>query len=215
MAIEAPSRIATAVRHDYIPGNTMPIGIVEIPGYVTGTWKIDPAHSEVSFTVRHLAVSKVRGRFTEFEGSVVTAEDPRDSSVTATVDLASVHTGNAQRDAHLRTAEFLDVESHPTMTYRSTGLRVEDDGAFVLDGELTLRGTTLPVPLTLEPHGFGPDPFLEDPTAGSRFGLTATGAIDRTDFGITTNSPIPGGVLISERVELTLEIQAALEPRED
>src|SRR5690606_4722562 len=170
-----------AVRPDYDPGNTMPTGIVDIPGYTVGTWKIDPAHSEVSFTVRHMVISKVRGRFTSFEGAITTAEDPLASSVTASIDLASVDTANAHRDEHLRGPDFLDAAEYPVMTYRSTGLRSGGDGP-VLDGELTLRGITRTVPLALDLHGFGPDPFLEDPSAGARLGLTATGEIDRTEF---------------------------------
>ena len=111
----------------------MSLTAVEIPGYVTGTWTIDPVHSDVSFTVRHMMVSKVRGRFRSFAGHLVTAPDPLASSVTATIDLASIDTNNEQRDAHVRSADFLDVERHPTMTYRFTGIR-RDGPEFVVDG---------------------------------------------------------------------------------
>jgi len=185
--------------------------LVEIPGYVAGTWVVDPVHSEVGFTVRHLMISKVKGRFAVFESRIVTAADPLDSSVTATIDMASVDTGNAQRDDHLRNSDFFEVDEHPTAAYRSTGLRREGSG-FLLEGELTLKGVTRPVPLHLELHGFGPDPYLDDPFSGARLGLTATGELDRTDFGIDYNGPIPGGgVAIGEKVRLTLEIQAALQ----
>ena len=136
---------------------TMTAEALRIPGYAAGTWTIDPMHSEVGFTVRHLMVSKVRGRFTKFSGELVTAEDPLDSSVTAEIDLASIHTGADQRDAHLRSIDFFDVENHPVMTYRSKGLR-QDGENYVLDGELTLKGITRSVPLTVELNGFGPDP---------------------------------------------------------
>src|SRR5580700_734308 len=106
---------------------------VEIPGYVAGTWSIDPVHSEVSFVVRHMMVSKVRGRFDKFEGTIVTAEDPLLSSVNATVDLSSINTGQEQRDAHIRSADFFEVESHPTLTFHSTGVRPDGDN-FLLDG---------------------------------------------------------------------------------
>ncbi len=119
----------------------------EIPGYISGTWAIDPVHSEVSFTVRHLMVSKVRGRFTRFAGTFVTGEDPLESSVEATVELASIDTDNADRDAHIRSADFFDVERYPTLTYRSTGIRRDGDG-FIVDGELSLHGVTRSVPLT-------------------------------------------------------------------
>ena len=101
---------------------------VEIPGYVAGTWTIDPVHSEVSFVVRHMMVSKVRGRFDKFEGTITTAEDPLQSRVDATVDLSSVNTGAPDRDNHIRSADFFEVESHPTMTFHSTGVRPEGDG---------------------------------------------------------------------------------------
>ncbi|MUN38918.1 YceI family protein [Actinomadura litoris] len=186
--------------------------LVEIPGYVAGTWTIDPVHSSVGFAIRHLMVSKVRGRFAEFEGTIVTGEDVLDSSVTATIDLASVDTGNAQRDEHVKAADFLEVEKYPSMTYRSTGLRREGDG-FVLDGELTLRGVTRQVPLRLEVGGFGPDPFLQDdPFRGARAGFTATGEINRLDFGVGDDGTIPGGGLaLGEKVQLVLEIEASLQ----
>ncbi|WP_067461253.1 YceI family protein [Actinomadura macra] len=186
--------------------------LVEIPGYVAGTWTIDPAHSGVGFTIRHLMVSKVRGRFGTFEGTIVTGQNVLDSSVTATIDLTSVDTGNAQRDEHVRTADFLDVEKYPSMTYRSTGLRAERDG-FVLDGELSLRGVTKQVPLRLEVGGFGPDPFRQDdPFKGARAGFTATGEISRLEFGVGDGSTVPGGGLaLGEKVQIVLEIQAALQ----
>src|SRR6516225_8206640 len=139
-------------------GGSMTTAAVEIPGYVTGTWTIDPVHSEVSFVVRHMMVSKVRGRFDTFEGTIVTAEDPLASSVTASVDLSSINTGQEQRDAHIRSADFFEVENHPTMTFVSTGVR-EVDGALLLEGDLTLKGVTRPVTFTLEVSGFGPDAY--------------------------------------------------------
>ncbi|GAA0561433.1 YceI family protein [Actinomadura livida] len=186
--------------------------LVEIPGYVAGTWTIDPAHSNVGFTVRHLMVSKVRGRFGTFEGTIVTGEDPLESAVNATIDLASIDTGIAQRDAHVRSADYLDVEKYPAMTYRSTGIRPDGDD-FVLDGELTLRGQTKQVPLKLEIGGFSPDPFLEDPFKGARVGFTATGEISRLEFGVGDAAKIPGGsgLGLGEKVQITLEIQAALQ----
>ncbi|QXJ20938.1 YceI family protein [Actinomadura graeca] len=186
--------------------------LVEIPGYVSGTWTIDPAHSNVGFTIRHLMVSKVRGRFGAFEGTIVTGEDVLGSSVTATVDLTSVDTGNAQRDEHVRSADYLDVEKYPSMSYRSTGLRAARDG-FVLDGELSLRGVTKQVPLRLEVGGFGPDPFRQDdPFKGARAGFTASGEISRLEFGVGDGSTVPGGALaLGEKVQIVLEIQAALQ----
>ncbi|MFA1544363.1 YceI family protein [Actinomadura monticuli] len=187
--------------------------LVEIPGYVAGTWTIDPVHSGVGFTIRHLMVSKVRGRFGTFEGTIVTGDDPLGSSVTATIDLSSIDTGNAQRDEHVRSADFLDVAKYPAMTYRSTGVRPDGDD-FVLDGELTLRGLTRPVPLKLEIGGFGPDPFLQDdPFKGARAGFTATGEIDRLEFGVGDAAKVPGGngLGLGQKVQLVLEIEAVLQ----
>jgi polyisoprenoid-binding protein YceI len=176
-----------------------------IPGYIAGTWTIDPVHSEVGFSVRHMMVSKVRGRFTSFSGEIVTGADPLDSSVTAEIALDSIVTGQEQRDAHIRSADFFDVENHPTMTYHSTGVRAHGDG-YVVDGELTLRGVTKDVPLALELNGFGPDPY-----GGTRAGFTATAEISRSDFGVSYNAAIEGGgVVVSDKVTIQLEIEAVL-----
>jgi len=176
-----------------------------IPGYVVGTWSIDPVHSEVGFTVRHMMVSKVRGKFTSFSGEIVTAENPLESSVTATIDLASIDTGNADRDAHVRSADFFNTEEHQSMTFRSTGIRADGDD-YLLDGELVLKGITKPITLHLEPGGFGPDPY-----GGTRSGFTATGEIKRSDFGIDFNAVLEtGGVVVGDKVLITLEIEAVL-----
>ena len=178
-----------------------------IPGYVAGSWTIDPLHSEVGFSVRHMMVSKVRGKFTKFSGELVTAENPLASSVTAEIDLSSIETGAEQRDAHLRSTDFFDTDNHPVMTYRSTGVRAERDG-YVLDGELTLRGVTRQVPLHLEVNGFGPDPY-----GGTRAGFTATAEINRQDFGVSYNAALEtGGVVVSDKVNIQLEIEAVLQP---
>ncbi|HLI38771.1 MAG TPA: YceI family protein [Streptosporangiaceae bacterium] len=187
----------------------MSITAADIPGYRAGTWTIDPVHSEVSFTVRHMMVSKVRGRFDKFEGTIVTAPDPLQSSVTATIDLSSVNTGSEDRDNHIRSADFLHVEQHPIMTFQSTGVRQDGDG-FLLDGDLSLRGVTRPVTLKLEVNGFGPDAY-----GGTRAGFSATGEINRNDFGVSYNGPIPGGgVAVSEKVTINLEIEGVLEKSE-
>jgi polyisoprenoid-binding protein YceI len=177
----------------------------QIPGYVAGTWDIDASHSDVSFTVRHMMVSKVKGNFARFSGELVTADNVLDSSVTADIELDSIDTRNEQRDGHIRSADFFDVENFPTMTYRSTGIR-QDGGDFIVDGDLTLRGVTKNVPLRLEINGFGPDAY-----GGTRAGFTATTEINRTDFGVNWNGAIEaGGVVVSEKVTITLEIQAVL-----
>jgi polyisoprenoid-binding protein YceI len=191
----------------------MTIEAVEIPGYIAGTWKIDPAHSYVGFVIKHLMVANVRGHFTAFEGEIVTAAgDPLRSGVAVTIDLKSIDTSNKQRDDHIRSADFFEVDVHQTMTYRSTGIRRAGDG-YVLDGELTLKGVTRPVSLELEVNGFGPDPFAPDPDTGARAGFTATGEINRTDFGVGFNGPIPGGGMgLGEKIKIVLEIEAALRP---
>jgi len=177
-----------------------------IPGYLTGTWSIDPVHSEVGFSVRHMMVSKVRGKFNVFSGDIVTGESPFDSSVTATIDLSSIDTGNPDRDAHIRSADFFDVDTHKTMTYRSTGVRLDDDG-YVLDGELTLKGVTRPISLRLELGGVGQDPY-----GGTRVGFTATGEIKRSDFGVDFNAVLEtGGVVVADKVAIALEIEAVLD----
>jgi polyisoprenoid-binding protein YceI len=174
-----------------------------VPGYEAATWTIDPVHSEVGFSVRHMMVSKVRGRFNTFSGELVTAEDPTKSSVTAEIDLKSINTGNEQRDGHIQSADFFEVETYPTMTYKSTGIRVED-GEYILDGDLTLKGVTRNVPLRLELNGFGPDPF-----GGTRAGFTATGEINRRDFNVNFSAPMQnGGAVVADKIHLHLEIEA-------
>jgi polyisoprenoid-binding protein YceI len=180
---------------------------VTIPGYVAGTWSIDPVHTEVGFAVRHMMVSKVRGRFRTFSGQIVTGENPLDSSVTAEIELSSIDTGNEQRDAHIRSADFFEVENYPTMTYRSTGVRQHRDG-YIVDGKLTLKGVTKDVPLTLELNGFGPDPY-----GGTRAGFSATAEINRRDFGVNFAAVMEtGGAVVSDKITIHLEIEAVLQP---
>jgi polyisoprenoid-binding protein YceI len=178
---------------------------VQIPGYVVGTWDIDPTHSTVGFSVRHMMVSKVRGYFRDFSGEIVTAENPTDSSVTASIDLASIDTRQEQRDAHIRSADFFDVANHPTMTFRSTAVRT--DGAdWQVEGELTLKGNTRPVVLDLELNGFGPDAY-----GGVRAGFSARTEINRNDFGVDIKMPMDGGgVVVGDKVTVELEIEAVL-----
>jgi polyisoprenoid-binding protein YceI len=177
----------------------------QIPGYVAGTWDIDPVHSDVSFTVRHMMVSKVRGRLGAISGQIVTAPQFTDSTVTASVDASSVDTGNAQRDGHIRTADFFEVETHPTWEFRSTAIRA-DGGDYVLDGELTIKGVTKPVSFDLEVNGFGPDAY-----GGTRAGFSAKTTINRSDFGVDISMPLDGGgVVVSEKVQVALEIEGVL-----
>lgn len=184
---------------------------VQVPGYVAGKWNVDTVHSHVGFTVRHMMVSKVRGHFNIFDADVTTAEDPLQSSFTARVDLRSIDTGNEQRDNHVRSADFFEVETHPEMTYRSTGIKAAPDGeGFIVDGDLTIRGVTRQVPLKLEVEGFGADPY-----GNTRSGFSLTGEINRNDFGVSYNGPVPGGgVAVSEKVQISVDIEAVLQKDE-
>jgi polyisoprenoid-binding protein YceI len=177
-----------------------------IPGYTVGTWVADPIHSEIGFSVRHMMVSNVRGRFGEFEATITTAPNPLDSTATATIQLGSVATGNDKRDEDLRSGGFLNVEKYPTMTFSSTGVRADGD-TFLLDGDLTIHDVTKAVTLRVEPNGFGPDPF-----GSTRAGFTATTEINRSDFGITGNMVIEGGgVVIADKVKIQIELEAVLQ----
>jgi polyisoprenoid-binding protein YceI len=178
----------------------------KIPGYVAGTWVIDPIHSEVGFTVRHLMVSKVRGRFETFEGEIVTGDDILDTRATATMDLNSINTGNEDRDNDLRSSNYFESDKYPTMTYRTTNLRVVGDG-YVADGELTVKDITNPVSLQVEFNGISADPW-----GGTRAGLSASGEINRKDFGVTFDIPMEGGgLVVGDKIQLNLEIEAVLQ----
>ena len=171
---------------------------------LSGTWRIDPIHSEVAFSVRHLMISKVRGRFGDFAGTIVVGDEPLAAQVEASVALASIDTGNTTRDDHVRSADFFDVDRYPELTFRSTGVRpVGDD--FVVDGELSLHGVTRPLALAVELTGYqGATPFGD-----SRLGFSATAEINRDDFGITFNTPLEGGgVGLGRKIQIALEVQA-------
>jgi polyisoprenoid-binding protein YceI len=178
---------------------------VQIPGYVVGTWDIDASHSTVGFVVRHMMVSKVRGFFRDFSGEIVTAEDPTQSTVTATIDLGSIDTRQEQRDAHIRSADFFDVGNHTVMTFRSTEVRT--DGAdWTVVGDLTIKGITKPVELALELNGFGPDAY-----GGFRAGFSAKTEISRKAFGVDIDMPMDGGgVVVADKINVELEIEAVL-----
>jgi polyisoprenoid-binding protein YceI len=171
-----------------------------------GTWNVDPSHSTVGFVARHLMITKVRGHFTDFSGVLEIAPDPLQSTVQATVDLASITTGDEGRDAHLRSADFFDTDGDgsPTMTFTSTGLK-EDDGDYVLFGDLTVRGITRQVEFSLEFEGVNTDPW-----GNTKAAFSAETEINRKDFGLEWNVALEtGGVLVSEKVKVQLEIQAA------
>ena len=174
--------------------------VVTESGLVAGTWSIDPSHSEVGFTVRHL-MSKVRGQFETFEGTLVTGSTLGETTATATIDLNSVNTRDEQRDAHLRSADFFDVEKTGPMTFSSTSF----DGTSA-KGDLTIKGVTRPVELDVEFLGLDTDPW-----GGQRIGFEATTEINRKDFGVDFNIPLDGGkLLVGDKVSIVLSVQAVL-----
>ena len=179
--------------------------IAALPGYVAGTWDIDPVHSEVGFIVRHMMVSKVRGKFTTFEGTIVTGETPEQSSVNATIDLGSIDTGNEQRDGHVRSADFFAADEHPKMVFASKSVAAKGSD-WILTGDLTIKDVTKTVELDLEANGFGPDAY-----GGTRAGFTATTEINRKDFGVNFSATMEtGGAIVSDKVTIQLEIEVVL-----
>jgi polyisoprenoid-binding protein YceI len=179
---------------------------IEIPGYRAGTWTLDPAHSEVTFSVRHMMISKVRGTFGVKSATLVAPENPLDATVTASVDVASIDTNDENRDAHLRSADFFDTDEYPTMEFVSTRTRVEG-GDFLVDGDLSIRGVTKPVTFEFDFGGFGQDPY-----GNYKAGASATTVINREDFGLTWNAALEtGGVLVGKDVTITLDLQGSLQ----
>jgi polyisoprenoid-binding protein YceI len=169
-----------------------------------GTYTLDTAHSEVGFQVRHL-MSKVRGRFGSFSGTVAIADEPLESSVEVSIDTASIETGDATRDGHLRSADFLATEEFPAMTFRSTAVRVAGRNRYDVDGELTIRDITGPVTLSVVYEGTATDPW-----GHTKAGFSAETEIDREAWGLTWNQVLEtGGVLVGKKVRIQLEIQAA------
>src|SRR6478672_4805347 len=167
-----------------------------------GTWAIDPVHSSIGFSVRHLMVSKVRGIFQNFSGAIVVAEDGT-PSVTAEIAVDSISTNNEQRDAHVKSADFFEVEKYPTATFRSTDVRANGDN-YVVDGEFTLKGVTKPVSLELEFNGVNPGMGH-----GEVAGFEASVVLNRKDFGIDIDMPLEtGGTVVGDKITITLDIEA-------
>lgn len=168
-----------------------------------GTYQIDPSHSEVGFTVRHAGISKTRGTFEKFDGTITVAEHFADSKVEVTIDSASVNTGDANRDNHLRSADFWDAENKPTWTFVSTSVEGEGE-EFVVNGDLTINGVTKPVALHVQYNGSGTDPF-----GFNRVGFSASTEISRKEFGLTWNAAMEtGGFLVGDKVKIQLEVEA-------
>ncbi|HEY3811154.1 MAG TPA: YceI family protein [Acidimicrobiales bacterium] len=184
----------------------MSVSTVDVPGLVAGTWVIDPVHSEVGFSVRHLMVSKVKGRFKTFEGSIIIAENPLDSKVEAVIDATTVDTQDENRDNHLRSQDFFEVEKHPQIIFKSTSVRPQGSD-YLVTGDLTIHGVTRSVDLELEFNGVSPDPW-----GGTRAGFSATTEISRGDFGIEFNMPLDGGgVVVGDKIKINLEVEAVLQ----
>lgn len=171
----------------------------------TAIWNFDPSHSRVGFAVRHMLISKVRGAFNQWSGSVSLDEsDVERSSVQVSIDAASIDTGEPKRDQHLRSADFLDAQEHPEITFTSTGVSDLGDGSLKVMGDLTIRGVTREVELTVSETGRGTDPW-----GGERIAFEARVAINRGDFGLRWNQVLEaGGVLVGDKVEIDLEVQA-------
>lgn len=169
----------------------------------TGTYTIDPSHSEVSFTVRHAGVAKVRGRFQEFDGTIVVGETLAASSAQAEIVASSVETGDAKRDNHLRSSDFFAADERPVWSFTSNAVRA-DGNDLVLAGDLTVNGVTRPVELDVEYNGAATDPFGQE-----RVGFSAVTEVNRKDFGLTWNVALEaGGVLVGEKAKIALEISA-------
>jgi polyisoprenoid-binding protein YceI len=178
---------------------------VEYPA--VGTYAIDPSHTELGFAVRHMAVSKVRGRFSTFEGTLELAEKPADSKVSVTIDAGSVDTRDENRDAHLRTNDFFDAENHPKWTFVSTSITAEDGTDFKVVGDLTIRGVTKSVTLDASLEG-----VVKDPYGNHRVGFSASTTINREDFGVAFGAVMEaGGLVVAKKVDIQIEAEAVLQ----
>lgn len=175
-------------------------------GWIAGTWTIDPAHTTVSFVVRHL-MSRVRGAFSEVSGQIVTRPDLSGSTTAATIAVSSVRTGNEMRDNHLRSADFFEAERYPVISFASTGLRPAD-GSWLMSGELTIRDVTRPVDLEVEFLGTDPTGLQGE----ARIGFSARGTISRRDFGVTFGLAADGTkIVLADKVDIILDVQAFLD----
>lgn len=170
----------------------------------SGTWSLDPAHSSIEFVARHLMVTKVRGGFGDFSGTIEIADNPTESVIEIEVDVASVVTGSADRDLHLKSSDFFDVENHPRMTFVSTSIVDIGDG-YLVTGDLTVRGVTSPMTLEVEYLG-----VMTDPWGNAKAAFSASGEVNREDWGLTWNTPLEaGGVLVSKTAKIEIEVQPA------
>ena len=178
---------------------------IAVPKTSVTTWNVDPAHSVAEFQVKHMMISNVKGRFSKLSGALSLDESGHhNSNVDVSVEAASIHTGDDQRDAHLKSADFFDVEKFPTLTFRSSGVREVNDGGLSVDGDLTIHGVQRKVTFAVE----GPTPPSKDPWGNTRIAVSATTKINRKDFGLTWNAALEtGGILVGEEVTITLDVQ--------
>ena len=169
------------------------------------TWNIDPAHSSAEFKVKHMMISNVKGQFLKLSGTMSFDESNLATSrVDVSAEAASIHTGDAQRDAHLKSADFFDVEKYPSLTFKSVGIKIVRDGELSLEGDLTIHGVTRKVSFAVE----GPTPPSKDPWGNTRIAVAATTKINRKDYGLTWNAALEaGGILVGEEVTITLDVQ--------
>jgi polyisoprenoid-binding protein YceI len=172
---------------------------------LTGDYQLDVAHTRIGFVARHAMVTKVRGSFREFEGIAhLDAQDPTKSSAELTIQVASITTGQDQRDAHLRNNDFFDVPNFPTITFKSTAVEAKGDAEFTMTGDLTIKGITKPVTIDFELTGTAKDPY-----GNLRAGFDGKAVINRTDFGVNFNAALEtGGVLVSEKITLEFDVSA-------
>ena len=178
--------------------------MAQFPAELTGQWEIDPTHTRIGFSVKHAMVSTVRGEFGEYSGEIsLDADKPENSSAVVVIKTASINTHNEQRDGHLRSNDFLAIEEHPEITFRSTGVQVKGDDEFVLVGDLTIRGVTREVELEVELGGVSKDPW-----GTQKAGFEARTTINRKDFGVEWNAPLEaGGILVGEKIKLELDVE--------
>jgi polyisoprenoid-binding protein YceI len=175
------------------------------PQTTTTTWNIDPAHSVAEFKVKHMMIANVKGQFSKVSGLLVRDEsDPANDRVEATIEAASIHTRDEQRDAHLKSADFFHVEKFPTLHFKSTGIKVIGDGELSVEGNLTIRGVTRKVHFAVE----GPTPPAKDPWGNTRVAISASTKINRKDFGLTWNAALEtGGILVGDEITITLDVE--------
>jgi polyisoprenoid-binding protein YceI len=179
----------------------------EIPA--AGEFTVDPAHTSVEFIGRHLMITKVRGRFPEVSGTITIADEPERSHVEVELEVATVETGNADRDAHLRSADFFDAEKYPTISFRSTKVEAGTSGTWAVTGDLTVRDITRPVTLQVDFDGASASPFGDE-----RIGFSAAAEVDREDWGLTWNVSLEsGGLLVGKKVRIELNVQAVAAAR--